>query len=354
MNNPLKNKTPMYMKNIRTIILSAGLLSLSFTAALAQNSDVLGVVTYSLPRTVIRLEVEAEISQFHAGPYAKFAQKYLGSAAPSVDGASANIVSVRMTPLSEADQSKRFVLPAGVSASSFLALTAQGLVSVGAGEADQSSWAFASAKDADFAGKGVSSNLTSESTVLYRNVKGQSQPLAVQQSMVVEKPLEARAQEAAEMIFSLRKKKVQIVTGDTDATFSGEALPAAIAEIDKLEKEYLSLFMGYSDTSTQKMNFDVIPTPENKKQMYVAFRLSESEGLVSAENVSGKPYIIELQPQSMDIPTGDQAKAKGTTAMYRVPNICALRLTDGVRTIFQSRIPVYQLGLDSSFPIAVK
>ena len=215
-----------------------------------------------------------------------------------------------------------------------------------------SQWRFASQAGADFSDKGVSSNLTSEATTLFRGVDGNR--VGVQQSMVVQKSLEQRAQEAAEMIFELRKKRVQIVTGDTDATYSGEAMGAALSEIAALEKEYMSMFIGYSDFQTQKLKCDVVPEKDRKSQTYVAFRISDTDGIVSADNMSGKPYLIELTPQPVSPASGRGTAAKGNVAVYRIPAICSVKLTDGVNPILQDRVAVYQLGVESYFPLSSK
>ena len=224
----------------------------------------------------------------------------------------------------------------------FLALTSQGLVSIADAAAESTEWRFPSASKGDFSDKGLTSNLTSEAATLYRTVKSESayNKVAVQQEMVVQKSMDARAKEAADMIFSLRKKKVQIITGDTDATFSGEAMASAVAEITRMENEYMSMFIGYSDISTQKMNYDVVPTADNDAQLYVAFRLSDS-----------KPYLLEFTPSPVSIPDARSMKPKGAVAYYRVPSVCTVKLSDGVNVLLQSRIPVYQLGVVSSFPI---
>ena len=172
--------------------------------------------------------------------------------------------------------------------------------------------------------------------------------------MVVTKSIEQRAREAADMIFSLRKKRVEIVTGDTDATFSGEAMAAAIQEISRMEKEYLSLFIGYSDVQVQKMKFDVVPSKTAKSQVYVAFRVSDQEGLVSADNVAGKPYLLELVPQQVSDSDASRMAPKGAVAWYRVPAVCTVKLSDGVNLLLQDRVPVYQLGFEEAFPIGVK
>ncbi|MCR5002867.1 MAG: DUF4831 family protein [Bacteroidales bacterium] len=318
------------------------------TSAFAQT-------TYSLPQTCLSFEVTARQTVRYAGPYAKYAEKYLGVTAAQEDQSSFQIVSVRMTPFVEADQSKRFVF-SGSKTPDFLTLTSQGLISTGeAGFGSESVWRFPARKDGDFSQKGVSSNFTSEATTLYKNVKNEDvyTKVAIQQDMVVEKSLDAKAREAADMIFDLRKKRVQIVTGDTDATFSGEALAAAVAEISKLEKEYMSLFIGYTETQEQTMKFDIVPSAANQKQIYIAFRLSDNAGLVASDNIEGKPYILELKPQAVsDAPA--VAAGKGQMATYRIPAICELKLSDGVNTLLRDRVPVYQLGKDATFMVNSK
>ena len=336
-----------------SFILAAALLP----AISAMAQDQMGTVSYALPQTTITLEVEAVRESFHAGPYAKFAQKYLGVNARQEDQQTCVLSAVKMTPQIEADQNNRFYITPEKGAMSFLALTSQGLVAVNDGSfGNGSEWRFASQADADFSDRGVNSNLRSESATLYRNVRNQGtyNTVAIQQDMVVEKPLEQRAQEAAETIIQLRRKKIDIVTGNTDATFSGEALGAALTEIDRLEREYLSLFVGYSDIQDQTMKFDVVPTPSNKNQVYVAFRVSDTDGLVASDNMAGKPYLLELKPQAVSNAEGEAKAVRGSYAVYRIPAICSAKLTDGVNVILQDRIPVYQLGSESTFNLVGK
>ena len=334
--------------------LAAALMSVNIAAfAQSWHSDPEGSLVYSLPSTSVKLEVEARQETFHAGPYAKYAQKYLGVDARQHDATKFEVTSVKMTSAVEADPALRYTVNPGAGMPAFLALTSQGLVSIADAAAESTEWRFPSASKGDFSDKGLTSNLTSEAATLYRTVKSESayNKVAVQQEMVVQKSMDARAKEAADMIFSLRKKKVQIITGDTDATFSGEAMASAVAEITRMENEYMSMFIGYSDISTQKMNYDVVPTADNDAQLYVAFRLSDSKGLVPADDISGKPYLLEFTPSPVSIPDARSMKPKGAVAYYRVPSVCTVKLSDGVNVLLQSRIPVYQLGVVSSFPI---
>jgi len=349
------------MKNIAKSLSMLLLVVVPQLVSAQKNSDPEGFITYSLPSTTITLDVEAVQEKFYAGPYAKFAEKYLGIKARQKDETTFQLTEIRMVPLLEADQSRRYSVNVkkGEVDATFLKLSTVGLVSFSdANFGDESVWRFPTEVKGDFSGKGVSSNLTSESATLYRNSKTESayNKVAVQQNMVVEKSLEQKAAETAEMILKLRQQRLQIVTGDTDATYSGEAMGAAIEEISRLEKEYMTLFVGYSDFQTQKMRFDVVPQQGLESQMYVAFRLSDTAGLVPADNLSGKPILMEIVAQDFADPvlSAEMLKNKREVeAYYRIPAICTVKLMDGTNLLLQSRMPVYQLGRESSLPLNV-
>ena len=350
------------MVRIINILAVAFMAMMPMLASAQKKADPKGTLAYCLPSTVVTLEVEAVQEKFYAGPYAKYAEKYLGMKVRQKDETTYQLTQIRMVPYVEADMSKRFSLfvEKGTVDASFLKFSSSGLVSFAdAATGGETQWRFPTRTTGDFSGKGVSSNLTSEASVLYKNDRKEStyNKVSVQQSMIVAKSLEKKAAETADMILDIRKQRLQIVTGDTDATYSGEAMAAAIEELTRLENDYMTLFTGYSETQTQKMNFEVIPDPSRENQRYVAFRLSDTAGLVPADNLSGKPVVMEFIPQviaQVEEPVvKDVKKLPAVYAYYRIPAICTVKLAEGVDVLLQSRIPVYQLGVEASIPVNV-
>lgn len=351
------------MNNLAKSLLALVAVSMSAMSYAQKNGDPRGVLTYCLPSTTVSLEVTAVQEHFHAGPYAKYAEKYLGIKARTADESLSRITEIKMTPYVEADLQSRYTLMSsdGKVDASFLKLSSAGLVSMtDAVLSKETSWRFPVESEGDFSDKGVTSNLTSEAVLLYKNDKKDAafNKVSVQQNMIVAKTLEQKAAETAEMIVNLRKQRLQIVTGDTDATYSGEAMGAAIDELTCLEKEYMTLFLGYTESQSQKMNFEVIPQAGRETQKYIAFRLSDTAGLLSPDNISGKPVLMEFIPQEimpvqMPVAEKDTKKMPATLAYYRIPAICTVKITDGAVQLLQSRMPVYQLGVVSSVPVNV-
>lgn len=341
--------------NIKSF-LAIAIALLPMTALAQKNADPEGYVTYSLPMTTLSLEVEAVQETFYAGPYARYAEKYLGIKPRMKDEVTVQLAQLKMTPLVEADLSRRYTLAVkkGSLNSSVFSLGTAGLVTFAdANFGDPTVWRFPVRTEGDFSGKGVSSNLTSEAATLYRNEKKESayNRVSVQQNMVVEKTLEQKAAETASTILDLRRQRLQIVTGDTDATYSGEAMGAAIEELARLEQEYMTLFTGYSEFQTQQMRFEVIPEAGRENQMYIAFRISDVNGLVPSDDMTGRPVVMEIQPQAVE-----QVEAKRVNAEvvhYRIPAICTVRIKNGTDLLLQARVPVYQLGQESSLPATV-
>ena len=373
------------MKQIGTLI-TALALTCSVAATLsAQNINRLekgqpapdGVVVYSLPLTTVRLDVEAVCETYTPGPYCQWAKKYLGIDVPQEASTSYTLSRIRMTPYLEADRSCSYVVNLDgmlgeASPASFFEFSSQGLLLLSdENKGNVNSWRFPSmAPGSGTLASEATANLTSTETTLYRSVRtegGGYDRVAVRQSQVVEKSTEKKAQEAASMILSLRENRLNIITGNTDATFSGDALRAAVEEIGRLEEEYMRLFTGTVSSSVQARSFDVVPASGPEEELTMAFRISDSHGLLPPDDITGRPVVMEIVPEDAEDFYSEQVvgeveaakpRAKHEAALrgniyYRVPAICSVRIVDGQNLILKSRIPVYQKGQDLSFPVHV-
>ena len=350
------------MKNLTKGVLLAVTISSATVLSNAQNTGEipLGQVIYSLPQTTIHITAHAESSSFKAGPYARYAQKYLGVEAKENDGTTYRMTGLDVTPYLEADPSSRFSINLNTkgATANFLKFTSQGLVAVSdAGKGLPDTWRFPSQADATaFLTSGALSNLTETKTTLYKSVRTAEgiERVPVKQSQVVEKSLEKKAQETASLIFRLRQKRIDIITGDTDATFDGEAMGATLAEIARLEKEYLEMFLGKTVRDTQSVSFDIIPQGSNEKQLIIAFRFSETEGILPPSNVMGSPVTVEITP-GPDTDAVGNAQQSGTSRQqnvyYRIPANASVKISDGLNVMINTRIPVYQMGKTVAFPI---
>ncbi len=334
-----------------------------------------GVVVYALPSTTLHLTVEAVRETYTPGVYAKYAKKYLGLDVQEKESVTYHLSNIKLTPYVEADRNNNYVLDLtgmapGAAPLSFMKFTSQGLVIMSDDYKGKTSyWRFPTMKDAaDQINAAVTDNLTAAETTLYQTVKnaqGGYEKVAFKQSQVVEKSAEKKAQEAANLILSLREQRINIITGNTDATFSGDALRAAVEEITRIEEEYMRLFTGYTSVATTRMDYDFIPESGTEEEMSIAFRISEMDGIVSSREVSGRPIVIQITPEESgaeavepvvtELPAVKKTKSKEDlgSIFYRVPSICNVKIVDGQKILLQSRVPVYQKGHTLTFPVDV-
>lgn len=322
-----------------------------------------GAIIYSLPSTTISLKATAEREAFIAGPYAAYAPKYLGIEAKRSNSNTYKIKEIEMIPSVEADPNMSVAVNLGTNkaaSANFLNFCSQGLIVTSDSYTGQSvPWRFPSVvNNTDFNNITNVSNLANQSTILYKTVETPDgiEKVPVQQSQIVEKSPEKKAEEVANLIFTLRQKRIDILTGETDVIYSGEAMGAVLNEITRLEQEYLSLFLGKSTKENQTIIFDIIPAAGNNKQMYIAFRISDSQGLLPANNVGGRPIVLELVADGEQIQSVTSQEAAATTKgriAYRKPVTVTARVLDGQTILMQGRVPVYQFGKVLSFPIDI-
>lgn len=335
---------------IKRTTAAIALLSLCTTVASAQigafrQGSPTQIEGYTLPRTVVSVTIATEREVILRGPYAKFASQYLGiTGAAMSDKENYKIVDATLGYFEEPDPAQTYHLNAPLSEQSkaFRWLSAVSPAAEMLADADYS--------NAQMGGnnpfKEISINplygATTES-----NLGADSESfgaLPVNRTSSVEKSVEQMASDAASTIFTLRKRRLDLVTGESGENVFGAGLPAALKEIDRLENEYLSLFIGKRYTQRIVRTYNVLPVAG--KGAVVACRFSDTKGIVPDTDLSGRPLMLEFSAESAggDGQSVETAKKGAVSVRYRVPSVQIVTLVDGSDQIARERIPVFQMG----------
>ena len=120
-------------------------------------------------------------------------------------------------------------------------------------------------------------------------------PLPLNRTSATAQTTEEQAAATAEMIFSLRKHRLDLITGEAGENVFGAGLKAALDEIARMEKECLDMFYGSKTTTEQIHTFDITITPD--KNEYLVCRFSDDAGIVSADDLSGKPIVLKVETE---------------------------------------------------------
>lgn len=285
----------MIMKRI--VLAASAVLSLVAATATAQN-DIKRIGVFSDEgRTVVAdasspLDVEITVccEQIVVGPYARYAQKYLGVRAPLVDRTSYRIVEARILLAADACTAECGGAREGVRPLSY------------AGSA------------------------TEFARVLPNRMS------------VIEQTPEAAAKQLAEDIFSLRRHRVDLITGEAGENVFGAGLECALDKIDELEQTYLELFLGKRVETTSTHRVRVVLSED--KTNYVVARFSEQTGVLPADDLSGDMILLQIAPSQMQYP---QSNPKGRLT-YRYANRAQCSLSLGQQSLCSAVLPLFEFG----------
>jgi hypothetical protein len=310
-----------------------------------------GGIVYSLPRTVVVVTVEARREVFIPGPYAAYAKKYLGYNQAEMQAKTTwTISNVDIELTAEPDPSATFKTFDSIA--SRVSLLPDGrLFSI---NSNKSSDAVSLIKRNFITNDAIpripfpdlSSN--DEYDVLVDPSGGKEK--------LVGKSLEVKAQEAADYLIRLRKKRAYTILSASDVVpEDGHGYEIFIEEGKRIEKEYVELFMGKSFVSAQKYVFDFIARDKDVKNE-VIFSFSDDKGILPKSDVSGRPVVVELSKlgnsfariQELSKPENPEEGKSGI--YYRTPVMGELSITNGLLPLFSARFPLAQFGVIAPLP----
>lgn len=293
----------MAMKRIISLM---SLAVLACGAATAQNTpykavvgtyiDASGALAVSDPSTSVAVDIIVEKEQTVVGPYARYAQKFLNMRGSLVDKTVYSLKGVKLAVTGGED-----VIADAVPAA----------------EVTETSYMGSASEFAKVLPDRMSATAVSE---------------------------EEAAANAAQAIFSIRKHRMDLITGEAGENVFGAGLKDALAALDAAEQEYLELFFGKRVVTTSVERV-VIPMIEGV-QSYAVARISSSAGVVAADAKDGDAVTLEVAPSGRArLSSIVEADPKSKTAVkVRVadPSTCTVKVGDKVLT--SAVLPLFEMG----------
>jgi hypothetical protein len=311
---------------------------------------------YALPRTRIVVDIEVVKHNIVPGPYNAYADKYLGiKNVPQLSRTEYELASVALSTFSEADPEYYYSLTStnpSLTISAMLRFCEQGLILDARKFIPFSEYQEISDEKPEpyhFLDLSVKKNMDAAISKEEKNTGRVPADLPVTKSKTGIKPLEVKAREAADFIIKIRKRRFKLMAGQYDVFPEGTALETAIRELNELEKEYLSLFIGKTYTDTLRQNFYYAPKSGQDLERSVICRFSNEDGLTDPNSTAGKPLVLELKSLNYtDIFNQVQFPQTGPVyqdvIFYRLPESALIRLFYGSATIVESEASVFQYG----------
>jgi hypothetical protein len=172
----------------------------------------------------------------------------------------------------------------------------------------------------------------------------------VQRTVTVQRTLQEKAKQAADLIFSLRKKRIDLISGEVDLSNSPGTLPVMLAEIARLEEAYLSLFIGRDVTDTLRLVYEVTPQPG--QTITIPCRFSPERGVVPAADFGAKPITLSITPEVQPDSGTYHLRPVAGRFYYRVGAPVEYTLSLEGQHLLQGRLYLAQFGRVLTLPLA--
>lgn len=296
-------------------------------------------VSYLLPKTVIDIDVELEYTQLKAGPYANYSQKYLGMPAMvKSDSIGWSLRSVSASVASVPDKDIYYSVQLKSGATPYIYVNEEGILLAVNNEPI------------------LKNSVTElpETQLTTSPLADNSYSFALTEEMLLSGSNIRMAELAAKQIYRIRESRTDIITGESEHQYDGEALKIILKELEEQENQLTVMFTGTKQT--QRKTFRVRWIPEGECEGVVVARISERDGLVDSNDLSGEPIYISLTDvvraaYPLDS-KGNQFALPENSVMYNIPGEAQLSLTYQGEQLYTKKVELTQFGI--KFGVAPK
>ncbi|HBF87856.1 MAG TPA: hypothetical protein DDX39_04360 [Bacteroidales bacterium] len=330
-----------------------------------------GGIIYSLPETVLQIDVELKKTTYIRGPFFEYAEKYLNiNNVIKKNHTEWEIINVDINSIAEPDYNNYFVLKSnnktimnGLTLNEKGVIESINLVSKSPKSVESDNLIIDIAKpeiEAQFTDLSIKRNINELQDTVYKKVKQDTSFVRVPiiRKQLEKKSINEKAEEAANFIIKLRKRRFKVLTAQTETQISGTgSVQSMIAELDKLEEEYLSLFIGKKYEETIIKNFTYTPNKSKDLNVSILFNLSKENGIVSKEDQSSQQVIVKVindgKTKVIDsyLAKKEEEKTKEIKGLvYRIPDLASVQVLLGEDVIARKKLLVAQFGTLTTLP----
>lgn len=288
-------------------------------------------ITYSLPKTSLVVDAEVTKVTCKAGPYYKYAEKYLGvKDAVTEDKVYYDLGKINLLNKGLPDADNTYIVEfKGGTVAPYAYLTEDGLLCA------------------------INTEYTPTESELDAAKNKKSTPEKVTDASVLSEELlmagstAKQAEVAAKQIYRIRESRLNILTGEADnLPPDGEAMKLVIQQLEEQEKALTNLFTGILTRETDHYEVSVVPNDDLDKE--VLFRFSNQLGIVDADDLGGVPVYMNLKATEraalLDDKEADKKEKSLKGIIYNVPGKASIEIVMNKKTLYKGEAQITQFG----------
>ena len=326
---------------------------------------------YALPRTLIKVDITVDKTEYYAGPYAAYAGKYLDLENVSTNDYNEFAISqVKLSSMSEPDPDHFYFTEVDAKSvkkgsAMLLSMSEAGLITGFDGNVEKSIIEEKVTHLSDIQniyaglfGYSAETNLYERSDTITRKVVVDT--VTVEKKYVdkkwVEKSTEQKASEAAKMVTKLRDNRINLLTGYQEVAFDAGTMAYMDKQIKTLEDEYLSLFIGITVNKRLHYSFTILPESDTDFSEIPVFVFSDRTGIKDKSSPGGD--LIKLKINLADslgviasAVNGKNKEVKGDKGFsYRIPAMARVSVEINSDLKSSGVFPISQFGIVDYLP----
>ncbi|MFW5792662.1 MAG: DUF4831 family protein [Bacteroidota bacterium] len=318
---------------------------------------------YSLPQTVIDIEINVLKTEFTPGPYSDFAKKYLGlENVKNEPYINYEISSISFNKSVEPDPAHFYYIEYNSlkeHPNFSLEYTESGLL-----KSMNTNYKDSENKDSETIEFGISGSKNEFTQYLSANQKVNLDTIyedywvdtmivrkqRVKKS-IVEKKSEDKAKEIADILLNLEDLKLSLISGFSEIPYDKKTMEYMHTEMLELENRYLELFTGIESQSIIKYKFSHTPSLKNIAATEL-FRFSDTLGILPRDGELGKIVEIETEAdENIRRPHFSMHSDNNQGGLYyRIPENGLIRIKMDNLTITETKLLINQFGRISRLP----
>lgn len=327
-------------------------------------------IIYSLPRNVIKIQIEVIKTDNFKGPFAEYAGKLLGlTTIINENSTSYKIGPIEMTSIAEVDPQQFYFVEIDDkvkdSRSLMITMAEEGYIS-GFADIGQSRKEIRDAiVSGDFGNENLKPFRDLLKPVLIEKVDTVIRRISIDTTIIEEKVLkrsifekttDQQAREVADLIYRIEDNKFSLITGYQEVNYSKESLEFMLDQLNRMEREYLALFKGYSKESVQVYTYYVTPESTAEGTLETICRFSKSRGISDKAGPTGESVSLVITPLNQNkaiedfVKQRDQVIKKLHGFYYRIPEKAIVTLRIGGVSVSEKQMFISQMGLITYLP----
>ena len=288
-------------------------------------------VTYALPKTSLIVTAEVTKVTCKAGPYYKYAEKYLGvKDAVTNDHVYYELGKIYLENKGVPDEENTYTIEfKSKTVAPYVYLTEDGLMC------------------------SINADYTPAEANL-KNTKHEAQTAettdvtaVMTEELLMAGSVTRQAEVAAKQIYRLRESKMDIVSGEADnMPPDGEAMRLVLQQLTDQEQALTTLFIGRRQRKTTFHEVRIVPQDDLNKE--VLFRFSEKLGLLDADDLGGQPVYLNLhateRAPELDPKEAEKKEKMLKGIVYNVPGKARVEIETGTKKLYQGEVQIVQFG----------